>query len=552
MSCANKIQCPKCDLSFGQESRFLRHLTNDHQIIDHVEFYNQLYHSGVHPTCNCDVTCNEKLHFTSWKKGYISRFVRGHNARLDSVYMQPHRQREFVDTRKRKFASGELKVWNAGLTKETSSKIAASGKKASETLINAYKTGELTDWRKLDPEKAKIAAVKISKSKKDAYSNGSVKPWNVGETKLTNDSVARTAEKISQRYKTQADCGRRIKQDDLIQRINVFCDRFELASNPEEYTTRRVNRLKFACKKCGSIQVKSLAMLEETPICFSCAPKISQGESEVYEFVKSLGFVTISSDREQIAPKELDIYVPEKKFGIEYNGLYWHSSAVHANALKHVQEKRDACMSKGINLFVVYEDEWRDHRKIVEGMIRHRLGIHDERIGARKLRCRQVNQTFAKEFFNANHLEGYVACSVTLGLYDGDRLVAAMSLRRPFHKKYKDYLEVARCCTLLGTHIPGWLGKLTAEAKLWSTSNGNIGLVTYVDSRVGLGTGYRYAGWKPMPTTDSPRFWWTDYVNRYNRFRIRADSKRGISQKSAASQAGVVKIFGCRNTLWSI
>lgn len=31
-------------------------------------------------------------------------------------------------------------------------------------------------------------------------------------------------------------------------------------------------------------------------------------------------------NREVIAPKELDIYVPSKKFAIEYNGVAWHST----------------------------------------------------------------------------------------------------------------------------------------------------------------------------------------------------------------------------------
>lgn len=77
-------------------------------------------------------------------------------------------------------------------------------------------------------------------------------------------------------------------------------------------------------------------------------------------------------------------------------------------------------------------------------------------------------------------------------------------------------------------------------------------MMTYVDSRVGSGVGYKLAGWSPDGTTGSPRFWWTDMVDRYNRFKYKADASRNMTQQDIANEAGVSQIFGCLNSRWVI
>ena len=62
--------------------------------------------------------------------------------------------------------------------------------------------------------------------------------------------------------------------------------------------------------------------------CPKCVHHISKGESEIYNFVVSLVGEenVIQSERKLVSPKEIDIYIPSLKIGIEYNGLYWHGS----------------------------------------------------------------------------------------------------------------------------------------------------------------------------------------------------------------------------------
>lgn len=294
-------------------------------------------------------------------------------------------------------------------------------------------------------------------------------------------------------------------------------------------------------------------MLEGSPVCFSCSPRESKAQLEIYEFAKSLSPDAVLSDRSVISPKELDVWIPSARLGIEYNGLFWHSEQILSDQNYH-QNKLLMCEKVGVKLLSIYEDEWRDKRSIVEAMIKHRLGRSNKLWNARKLITVELSSKDAQQFFNENHLEGHVRSIVSFGLKDESTglLLAALSLRRPFHRKYSGMLEVGRCCTLSGHSVRGWLGKLTKAAKNYAKLNGIEMLMTYVDSRVGSGNAYAQSGWTLERHDTSPRFWWTDYVHRFNRFKYKADKSAGLSQIEVASAAGVVPIWGCSNHLLTL
>ena len=61
--------------------------------------------------------------------------------------------------------------------------------------------------------------------------------------------------------------------------------------------------------------------------CLICYPKnelSSIKEKEMFNWLKSFNLDIIENDRTLIG-KEIDIYLPDFKIGIEFNGLYYHS-----------------------------------------------------------------------------------------------------------------------------------------------------------------------------------------------------------------------------------
>lgn len=90
--------------------------------------------------------------------------------------------------------------------------------------------------------------------------------------------------------------------------------------------------------------------------------KVSKGEIELYEFIKEKNSDAIHNDRTVIFPLELDIYLTDKKIGIEYDGDYWHNLP---DMKKRDSLKNRICKDKGIKLIRVKESEWqKDKQKI--------------------------------------------------------------------------------------------------------------------------------------------------------------------------------------------
>lgn len=65
-----------------------------------------------------------------------------------------------------------------------------------------------------------------------------------------------------------------------------------------------------------------------------------------------------------ISPYELDIYIPELKLAIEFNGVYWHSKEewardiLEGTKLSRESLKSQRCEEAGVQLLHVWEDDW--------------------------------------------------------------------------------------------------------------------------------------------------------------------------------------------------
>lgn len=77
-------------------------------------FYIEYDYNGIAPVCKCG--CNEKVTF---KNGIFNTYILGHHARVDNNFLKdPNTLKRSHETRNRRMASGEIHVWNKGLTKD--------------------------------------------------------------------------------------------------------------------------------------------------------------------------------------------------------------------------------------------------------------------------------------------------------------------------------------------------------------------------------------------------------------------------------------------------
>lgn len=544
------IKCFFCDFTSKQEPNFIRHLQIVHNVRATQDLYDQRVLKADRPTCGCG--CGESVLWNGWKHGY-ARFIRGHNAKVDTCFSDPETIEKMVAKRLEGYKTGRLVAPGKGQTAKNSEKKRQTNIKIGETLREGYATGRITDWRVDNPEKALEVAKKSSETKLRKYASGETKVWTEGQDKFTNEKIAQAAAKISRFYQEHGHHAK-ISVDELLDRIAKY-DNFEFVSSPDEYKHRRVDRLLFRCKKCNVVQPKSLAMLEESPVCYACHPNESKGQLELYEFVKTIVPDAILSTRDVIKPQELDIFVPSKQFAIEFNGNYYHSEACKPSrvARKFHSKKTKDCENLGIRLLHVFDDEWKEKQEIVKSLVKSRLGVAKKGPFARQCQIKQLSRKECNHFFRTFHLDGSAQTHVGWGLLDDKQnLVASLSLRKPGKHFSKDVIELARFATAEGLSVPGALSRLLAIAKQWAKTNGYKKIMTYVDSRYGDGHGYERIGFKFQYETIN-RQWWVDKDNtRIGRRKYRANKKLGQTQKEVAQRAGVYRIWGCPNKVYEI
>lgn len=191
----------------------------------------------------------------------------------------------------------------------------------------------------------------------------------------------------------------------------------------------------------------------------------SYQEQQVADFVSSLGVTVQRHNRTLIAPKELDIYCPDQKVAVEYNGVYWHS-AQFKDAGFHLG-KTTACEGVGVRLIHVWEHLWvQPHKRpIYENMIRHALGLTGHRLGARQTRVEKRTASSMRSFFEENNIQGYRQAKWAYVLVDkktGLDLMCYTTGHAYFGKGIYD-LEIARGACRLGYSVSGGATKLWKE-----------------------------------------------------------------------------------------
>ena len=83
----------------------------------------------------------------------------------------------------------------------------------------------------------------------------------------------------------------------------------------------------------------------------------SKNEEKLYQLIKnSYSSNVLHSVRSVISPYELDIYIPDLKLAIEYNGCYFHSIEMGTPKDYHLN-KSLACRNLGIRLIHIYDFE---------------------------------------------------------------------------------------------------------------------------------------------------------------------------------------------------
>ena len=246
-------------------------------------------------------------------------------------------------------------------------------------------------------------------------------------------------------------------------------------------------------------------VLRQLGVKFDHLKGTSHQEKEVLKYIQSITTSSIlSNDRNIIDNLELDIFIPDSKLAVEYNGLYWHSYGLintsikqsdklfqqnrHLDKTKQVEE-----LSQAHQIFHIFENEWLNDIKqdIWKSIISDKFKLN-KRVYARDTIVKLVESSEANQFIFENHIQGIRNAPIRLGLYKGDELLSIMTFGKPFNKSECEY-ELIRFCNKKYTSVIGGASKLL---KYFERTYNPKSILSYANRRWSRGNLYYQLGFE--------------------------------------------------------
>lgn len=271
----------------------------------------------------------------------------------------------------------------------------------------------------------------------------------------------------------------------------------------------------------------------------------SHYEDDIIRELKYTGPI-LKKDRKVLGSgQEIDIFFPNYKIGIEFNGLYWHSNLqkpknYHINKSKLAEEK-------GIRLIHIYEDEWCDpiQKTKIISLLKIAFNMVSSKIYARNCEVKQITNSEAKPFNEANHLQGHRNAQVTYGLFYQGKLVQLMSFSKTKYNrnlKSENSWEIIRGCPGSNNIVVGGVSKLFSHfIKDYNPDS----VFSYCDFNKFDGRGYEAIGMKFVGYTGPDKKWVLDF-NTLKTINRSPSKYKELKEKSVAILWGA----GSKKYLW--
>jgi len=191
----------------------------------------------------------------------------------------------------------------------------------------------------------------------------------------------------------------------------------------------------------------------KTIICTNCN-KMNSFSNSGYE-IELLNFIKdnykkeiITNSRNIIKPYEIDIFIPDLNFAIEFNGLYWHSDI--RKDLNYHYLKFELCKEKNIKLVQIYSDDWIYKKELVKNLILDKL----ENIKLDNYNIEKIDFNILNNFMIEYSLIESCKSKINYGLYNNGELLSIIGLN-----KNKNSYNIVNFCNKLniGLLIINWI-----------------------------------------------------------------------------------------------
>ena len=309
------------------------------------------------------------------------------------------------------------------------------------------------------------------KCKNIKYKNTCIEKYGIDNFSKTSKFVEKSKNKYIEKYGVDNP----MKNDEIKNRMistthEITLNKLNKFSDQWNIIERNDNLYRILCKKCNHIfEINDKLLYKriglKTIICTECNPintHISGTEIQLLNFIEdNYNGEIIKNNRKLILNTntnrflELDIYLPELKLALEYNGLRYHCTEYKDKNYHKI--KSDLCEEKGIQLIHIWEDDWLYKQDIVKSIILNKLVCVSNKMNDTKIEIKEIiDDNLLKEFLNNNHIEGYIKSSINIGLFYDNELISLMT----FNKNYHDIFNLLRFCNKLNVYIMDSYDKL--------------------------------------------------------------------------------------------
>jgi hypothetical protein len=226
--------------------------------------------------------------------------------------------------------------------------------------------------------------------------------------------------------------------------------------------------------------------------CPKCSIIQSKAEDEIVSYIKQINsnIRIIQRERTILNRKEIDIYLPDYKIGIEYDGLAWHNEKYKIDKNYHLNKTKE-CKNKGIRLIHIFEDEWIFKKDAVKNMLNNILGMTDKKICLSECEIKNIDVTTVNKFLNKYSLQGRCVLSYNIGLYHNNKLLSVMSSRQLSNTKKDNINEnvwiITKFCTIWNVNETECASKMLNH--LINTKHVDR-IIVHVDKRINDGEIY--------------------------------------------------------------
>lgn len=173
---------------------------------------------------------------------------------------------------------------------------------------------------------------------------------------------------------------------------------------------------------------------------------LSHSRSKVEAELEKL-FPTEFTNLSSIIGLELDLWYPEHKLAIEYNGDYWHSTKHGRNANLHLN-KLSICRNKGIHLINIFERDWLNEKTREKLIILIQRLLYPQNFKIPNGCIKKVPNSIRQSFEKTYNIAGTEKATHCMGIFNEDKLVSTLSYNISEDKCHiiryttqKDYLE---------------------------------------------------------------------------------------------------------------